>query len=257
MKKFNNQNIKMITSHTPNILKETINNYTTSASKISKSEVVGLGPNSKLLKQYKESLGKLSKIQWEAAVGLMLGDSSLQTQNNGKTYRMKFEWSNKNKAYLDHVFNLFDEWVLTEPHKKVRISPKGNEVINWGFQTISHEAFNDLAQLFLDQNKKIITTDLIKTHLTPRGLSYWFSDDGGKLDYNKNSKNKSVVLNTQSFKDEEVENMAQQLMDKFNLGCEVRSNKGKKVIVIQSASYSTFLSLIDPYILPEMRYKLP
>jgi len=109
MKKFNNKNIKMITSHTPNILKETINNYTTSASKISKSEVVGLGPNSKLLKQYKESLGKLSKIQWEAAVGLMLGDSSLQTQNNGKTYRMKFEWSNKNKAYLDHVFNLFDE----------------------------------------------------------------------------------------------------------------------------------------------------
>jgi len=51
--------------------------------------------------------------------------------------------------------------------------------------------------------------------------------------------------------------MAQQLMNKFNLGCEVRSNKGKKVIVIQSASYSTFLSLIDPYILPEMRYKLP
>jgi len=29
-------------------------------------------------------------------------------------------------------------------------------------------------------------------------------DDGGKLDYNKNSKNKSLVLNTQSFTDEEV-----------------------------------------------------
>jgi len=29
-------------------------------------------------------------------------------------------------------------------------------------------------------------------------------DDGGKLDYNKNSTNKSIVLNTQSFTDLEV-----------------------------------------------------
>jgi hypothetical protein len=82
-------------------------------------------------------------------------------------------------------------------------------------------------------------------------------DDGGKLDYNKNSKNKSVVLNTQSFKDKEVEIMSQQIMEKFNLDCEVRSNKRKKIIVIKSSSYSTFLLLIDPYILSEMRYKLP
>jgi len=52
--------------------------------------------------------------------------------------------------------------------------------------------------LFINKNK-IIYADLIKNHLTPRGLAYWFMDDGGKLDYNKNSKNKEIVLNTQSF----------------------------------------------------------
>lgn len=253
-----NKNIKMATNLSlPNILNGTMKNYTTNINKISKHEVIGLGPNSKLLKQYKESLEKLSKVQWEAAIGLILGDASLQTQNKGKTYRIKFEWGDKNKVYLDHVYDLFDEWVLTEPHKKVRISPAGNTVINWGFQTLSHEAFNPLAQLFLDLNKKSIPTDLIKNHLTPRGLAYWFADDGGKLDYNKNYKKKSVVLNTQSFKDEEVEIMSQQLIDKFNFDCEVRPNKGKKVIVIKSVSYSTFLSLIEPFILPEMKYKLP
>jgi hypothetical protein len=77
------------------------------------------------------------------------------------------------------------------------------------------------------------------------------------LDYNKNSKNKSIVLNTQSFKDVEVFTMADQLGVKFDLQVEVRSNKGKKVIVIKSDSYPTFLSLIDPYIIPEMRFKLP
>lgn len=214
--------------------------------------------NSELLRQYKESLVKLSQTQREVAIGLMLGCStSLQTKNGGKTFRMKFEWGDKSKFYLDHVFNLFDEWVLSDPHQKIRLSPAGNKITNWGFQTMSHEAFNFLAQLFLNLRTKSISTDLIKNHLTPRGLAYWFMDDGGKLDYNKNSKNKGVVLNTQSFKDKEVEIMAQQLMEKFNLDCEVRSNKGKKVIVIKSSCYPRFLFLIDPYILTQMRYKLP
>ena len=56
-------------------------------------------------------------------------------------------------------------------------------------------------------------------------------DDGGKLDYNKNTKNKSVVLNTHSFTTFEVETMSEQLSSKFNLICEVRSNKDKKIIV--------------------------
>jgi len=61
----------------------------------------------------------------------MLGDASLQTQNKGKTSRLKFEWSNKHKSYLDHVSILFDEWILSPPHNKTRLSPKENTVINW------------------------------------------------------------------------------------------------------------------------------
>ena len=121
---------------------------------ILKNEVIGLGPNSTKLKEYKDSLIELSIEQKEAIIGLMLGDASLQSQNKGKTYRMKFEWGNNNKAYVDHVYALFDEWVLSFPHKKSRISPKGNTIINWGFQTISHQAFNSLADLFINNNKK-------------------------------------------------------------------------------------------------------
>jgi len=80
-------------------------------------------------------------------------------------------------------------------------------------------------------------------------------DDGGKLDYNPNSKNKGLVLNTQSFTNEEVKEMSEQLNEKFNLNTELRANKGKKVIVIKN--YDGFISLVDPYLVPEMRYKLP
>jgi hypothetical protein len=250
---------------------------------INKSQVIGLNPNSKLLKAYKDSLIALNAIQLEVAIGWMLGDASLQGQKNGKTFRLKFEWSDKNKAYVDHVYTIFDQWVLSSPHKKVRKSPAGNIVVNWGFQTISHVAFIPLADLFflssieqeqerelsnkdsmkiistdlLRGQKKSIAKDLIKNFLTPRGLSYWFMDDGGKLDYNKNSKNKSIVLNTHSFTDIEVSNMCKDLSEKFDLLCEVRSNKGKKIIVIHSSSYGKFRKLVDPYLIPEMIYKLP
>jgi nickel-dependent lactate racemase len=82
-------------------------------------------------------------------------------------------------------------------------------------------------------------------------------DDGGKLDYNKNTNNKSVVLNTHSFTNLEVESMSEQLSSKFNLLCEIRSNKDKNIIVIKDLSYQVFYNLINPYLIQEMRYKLP
>lgn len=233
---------------------DTINNIINNM-KILKSQIIGLGPNSNLVKAYKESLKNLSTIQIEAAIGLMLGDASLQTQNKGKPYRIKFEWGDKNKPYLDHVYSLFDEWVLAEPHLKARVNANGNSVITWGFQTISHEAFNILSELFLINNipKKGISKEWIKNQLTNRGLAFWFMDDGGKLDYNKNSKNLSVVLNTHT----KVETMAIELSHKFKLNCSTRSNKGKSVIVIDSSSFNTLKRLIKPYLIPEMEYKLP
>ena len=82
-------------------------------------------------------------------------------------------------------------------------------------------------------------------------------DDGRKLNYNKNSKNKSIVLNTQSFTDEEVKMLSNELIAKFRFECEIRSNKGKKIIVINNNSYPLFYELVNPFLVSEMRYKLP
>jgi hypothetical protein len=82
-------------------------------------------------------------------------------------------------------------------------------------------------------------------------------DDGGKLDYNKSTKNKGLVLNTHSFSKEEVDKMSIELSNKFNLNTSVRLNKNKNVIVINSKSYKNFIDLTYSYIIPSMRYKLP
>ena len=90
---------------------------------IKKEQLIGISPNSNLFKQYKASLKSLSQIQFEASIGLVLGDASLNTGNNGKTYRLKFEWSDKHRAYIDYVNNIFEEWIISPPHKKERTSP--------------------------------------------------------------------------------------------------------------------------------------
>jgi len=82
-------------------------------------------------------------------------------------------------------------------------------------------------------------------------------DDGGLLDYNKNSKNQSLVLNTHGFTFEEVNNMAVELNSKFNLETYLKLNKRRYIIVIKSESFSKFLDLTYSYIIPSMRYKLP
>jgi hypothetical protein len=63
-------------------------------------------------------------------------------------------------------------------------------------------------------------------------------------------------LNTQSFIEKEVKMMSTELSNKFNLNTNVRLNKNKNVIIITSESYKIFKDLIDPYIIPSMRYKL-
>ena len=156
-----------------------------------------------------------------------------------------------------NVYNLFDEWVLSPPHKKTRLNLNNNIINTLAFQTISHSAFNYLAELFIINNKKSISENLIINNLTARGLAYWIMDDGGKLDYNKNSKNKSIVLNTHSFTNEEVKILSHELAKKFGFLTEVRSNKNKKIIVINEVSYNKLRDLIDPYLVPSMLYKLP
>ena len=84
-------------------------------------------------------------------------------------------------------------------------------------------------ELFLINNKKGISKELIKTHLTKRGLAFWFMDDGGKLDYTKNE-GKGIVFNTQSFTEEEVNNMCIELKEKFNIQTWVGKNKNRHII---------------------------
>ncbi len=201
---------------------------------------------SKTIEEGKSSL-KLSDMQREVLVGILLGDAHLETQNSGRTYRVKFEYAWNQLAYAEHLRGLFKEWILTPPQRKT--DPTHDNV--W-FQTVSHQAFRFYAHQFVKDRRKCVPR-LIHHYLTERGIAYWFMDDGSI----KSKESKGVLFNTQGFVKNDVQRLVDTLRDQFALEATPRKQNEGMQIYVSGRSYDRFREIVDPYIIPTMRYKVP
>lgn len=205
---------------------------------------------SKEIENYKKKL-RLNRLQREVLVGILLGDACLETQNSGRTYRLKIEQSEKHKAYLDHLYKIFENWMLSEPHKRV-VLRNGKESVNYAFSTVSHGAFRFYAHLFYQDSKKKVPV-LVHKFLTERSIAYWFMDDGSI----KSKQSKGVIFNTQAFCKEDVEKLVFVLQNKFQLQCWLRKQKEGYQIYVSGESFGHFHQIVSPFIIPSMQYKIP
>ena len=62
--------------------------------------------HSRAIEERKSGL-KLTDVQRDTLVGLLLGDAHLETQNRGRTYRVKFEYGAKQALYAEHLYGIF------------------------------------------------------------------------------------------------------------------------------------------------------
>lgn len=214
-----------------------------------------ISPNSPLLKAYKRALPRLSPLLLAVAIGLMLGDVSLQSNASGTAYRIKFEWGDLNKQYAFYVYGLFKMYCLSEPREQVRINANGNKVTTWCFQTVMHPSFNVLANVFILRGKKVIKYSALLEVFTPVSLAFWFMDDGGLVSYRPNRY--AVQMHTQGFSKEEVESLSQLLHNMYKLDCWLKPNKGRWTVAISGNSYNSFFALVKDHIHVSMRHKLP
>jgi hypothetical protein len=202
--------------------------------------------HSRAIEQLKANL-KLSDIQREVLVGLVLGDAHLETQNRGRTYRVKFEYSAKHREYAQHLYNLFREWILNPPQRK-----RDGSHNNIWFQTVSHGAFRFYAHQFYDGREKCVPRNIHRL-LTARSIAYWFMDDGSI----KSRESKGVIFNTQGFARRDVKLLVHVLCSCFNLEANERKQKEGWQIYISGKSHERFRELVDPFLHPSMLYKLP
>lgn len=190
---------------------------------------------------------RLTDVQREILVGLLLGDAHIETQNSGRTYRMKLEYSQKHRLYAEHLYGIFREWILTPPQVKTDATHD-----NVWFQTVSHQAFRFYAHQFTQGGRKCVPK-LIHRFLTARSVAYWFMDDGSM----KSRESKGVIFNTQGFVKNDVERLIDALRSCFGLEAEVRRQKDGLQIYVSGKSYERFREIVDPYVLASMRYKIP
>lgn len=195
----------------------------------------------------KKSTLKLTDTQRETLVGLLLGDAHLETQNRGRTYRLKLEYSAKQREYISHLYELFREWTLSPPQEK-----HDRTHHNIWFQTVSHSTFRFFAHQFYDGRRKCVPK-LIHRFLTPRGIAYWYMDNGSI----KSRESKGAIFNTQGFARNDVKQLMNVLRDRFNLEVSERRQREGWQIYISGRSYQRFLDLLTPYLIPSMLYKIP
>ena len=204
------------------------------------------------LVEYKKTL-KLSDIQHDIIIGTLLGDASMQAMKGNQLSNIKFEQKIKNKDYIYHLYEQFQDWVGTPPQIRQIIGGNAKDRESIWFRTYRHESFTKYKKLFynIDSNGiqyKIIPKSIDKL-LNDRALAYWFMDDGtlSKNDY---------YLNTQGFDKKSIELLKQALYNNFKIDSNIHKDRSQYKLYILKYSHETFNNTIKNYILPCFSYKI-
>lgn len=198
---------------------------------------------------------KLTSIQRDLLVGTMLGDGHLETQNQGRTYRLRIEHSIQQREYVGWFYHMFQAWVRTAPtvrSRKVIFRGVKKTFKRIGFSTLSSGSLRFYAGQFYQGRKKSVPK-LIHRWLTPRAIAVWYMDDGSI----KSKQHRSILFNTHSFSEKDLKRLQIALERTYSIKTKVRKQKDGNQLYCVSETVDILLALIRPFVIPSMEYKLP
>jgi len=208
---------------------------------------------SKETERLKSSI-KLNERQRSIIVGTLLGDGHLEITSKGRTYRLKITHSIKQREYIEWLYDKLKNLVRTPPQRKLKKGINKTYEEYW-FNTYSFGSLRFYAQQFYVGRKKVIPK-MIGKLLDPLAIAVWFMDDGSY----KSNRHRTYIIHTLSFEKKDLEFMTEVLEKKFEVKTKLHKqhykNSVKWRLYILSESADKFKNLIEPYILPSLKYKL-
>lgn len=227
-------------------------------------------PSTKSIKR----IGPHNKDVYSIIFGSLLGDGYAEKRAGGT--RIQFAQENTHGAYALWLAQQLAErgYRSTQPVEiSTRLGVGGKVRSLYRFRTYTFSSFNMFHEMFYCQktlslepntiaagetinpnpkNRKIVPslTDL-SLYLTPLALAIWIMDDGTQS-------GKGLKLCTNCFTKTEVETLSSVLGDIYNLKATVSSAGvvNQYVIYISSHSMSLLKKIVEPHMVPSMRYKL-
>ena len=205
----------------------------------------------------------LPKKVIDALHGSMLGDGWLgfkKCRDPNPTGNARFSMSLKNHEYIMHLWSKIYSPICTSTVPCPWPNPKtGRPASRYKFQTLSLVTLTLLHKIWyswspeLTKYVKILPLNIGEL-LTPIGLALWIQDDGSRS-------GNGLVLCTECFTLSEVELLRSVLRDNFGLTSTIRERKqeGRHIgwrIYIRAENKDKLISLVKPYFVPSMLYKL-
>lgn len=208
------------------------------------------------IETYKRTL-KLTKRQREIIVGTLLGDGHLETQNKGRTYRLKIEHTIKQREYVDWLCKELKSLVRTRPYAREGKSQFSTEYIKYGFVTYSLGSLRFYGQQFYDASGKKTIPKLIHRLLSPLSIAIWYLDDGSY----KSDKHRTYIIHSHGYTRSDLVRIQATLASmgvRTALHRQGYSGKLYWRIYILSESAAAFRKMVEPIVnnIPTMRYKL-
>lgn len=172
---------------------------------------------------------------------------------NGKSARLKIEQSVRKQDYVEHLHHVFQDW---SPGKIVPASHANNLHFSTRFSSSLLFYHTQFYGESIYGVKSRCVPRWLEHAFTPRSLAYLIMDDGGI----KSKSSKGVYINLYGLGGREQEFLCEILRRKFELQAKVVrfvSDRQFRRIYISGHSYEALVALIDPYILPSARNKIP
>lgn len=156
------------------------------------------------------------------------------------------------KTYFEYVCSLFNTFCVKDykPQSRIVRDNRTNKIYSAiSFTTMQLPCFNVFRELFYLSNVKIVPHNIYEL-LTPKGLAFWIMDDGSK-------QGTGLHISVYAFNNDDVDKLMFTLQDKFNLKCSIHYNRDSKPrIYVLKKSMDHLITLIKPYFIKEMLYKL-
>lgn len=201
------------------------------------------GPtNTRVLRSLKFSLS-LSQEQRELVLGTILGDGCLITSRSGKSARLQVRHNIKHQEYVEWKYKFFSEWVQTPP----RLDRFNN---SWYFRTVSHTSLMEIKNLFYRGSRRFVPENIASILDSPFSLAVWLMDDGnGRPPY------AAFRISSYGFGLEGNVLLKQCLESNFFLTSNINQDAKGYFLYIPTSNGSWLYKLVEPYIVPCMRYK--